>query len=203
MNKQQVKEYLRKTYPDRVLKWVDDADWGSTWSGPIDVPLEQIKMDRRPGGREMDKVKNIAQAFKDGKKMEAVVLVKNDGKYKVADGYHRTLGARHAGKTTIKAVIGEVKDLKGPWDKEMHDAKLNVGKAAFEHNSFFSKVAEESEVKPLTDSEIEVQKSEAETAANPGSPPVTSLEGYNNLEKDASVQANFLIEKARELRAKY
>lgn len=196
MNKAQVKVYLQKTYPDRVLKWVDDAEW----SGPKEVPLESIKMDRRPGGREMDKVKGIAQAFKENKKMEAVVLVENDGKYKVADGYHRTLGAKHAGKTTIKAVIGKVDDLKGAWDKDMHDAKLNVGKAAFETNSFFSKIAEitEEEGRPLTDHEIEVQKVEAETAEKGGEPPVTSLEGYNNLEKDASLseKAAFLFKQA-------
>lgn len=198
VDKGTAKTYLRKTYPDRVLKWVDDAKW----SGPAEVALENIKMDRRPGGREMDKVKGIAQAFKDNKAMEPVVLVKNDGKYKVADGYHRTLGAKHAGKTTIKAIVGEVEDMKGPWDKEMHDAKLNVGKAAFEHNSFFSKVAEESEVKPLTDSEIEVKRVNAETEAKGGEAPVTSMQGYDNLEKDASFadKAMFFKEKAVQLR---
>lgn len=201
MNKQQVKDYLRKTYPDRVLKWVEDAKW----SGPKEIPLSEIKMDRRPGGREMDKVKGIAKAFENGDAMEAVILVKNDGKYKVADGYHRTLGARHAGKTTIKAMVGEVQDLNGPWDKDMHDAKLNVGKAAFESNDFFSKVAEETVIKPLDQAEVDKEKTEAEASVMGGTPAVTSLEGYDNLEKGASFgeMASYLFEKAKQLRGKY
>jgi hypothetical protein len=124
-------EYLKENYPADCLQWVKDTKWSLQKS----VPLSDIKMARRPGGaRETDKVKGIAQAVKDGKAMEPVVLVKRpDGTIKIADGYHRTLGFQHAGEKSIKAYVGEVKENNGPWDKEMHEKKLNVGmpKAAF------------------------------------------------------------------------
>lgn len=114
--------YLKKNYPIETLDWVDSAAWKLA-----EVPLTDIQMDRRPGGaREVDKVKRIAEAFKKDEEMEPVVLVQvPDGKMKVADGYHRTLGCRHAGKTKIKAWVGSVEEKSGPWDKEMHEKKLN------------------------------------------------------------------------------
>lgn len=121
----EVHKYLKQNYPEDCLEWVPKVDWKDQ-----KVSLSKIQMARRPGGaREMDKVKGIAEAVKQGKPMESVVLVKTpDGKIKIADGYHRTLGHDHAGKKTIKSVIAEVSDNKGPWDKEMHEKKLNVGK---------------------------------------------------------------------------
>lgn len=123
----EVHNYLKQNYPEECLHWVPLVDWKDQ-----NVSLKNIQMARRPGGaREMDKVKGIAEAVKQGKPMEAVVLVKTpDGKIKIADGYHRTLGHDHAGKKMIKAVIANVPDNKGPWDKEMHEKKLNVGKKA-------------------------------------------------------------------------
>lgn len=122
----QVFNYLKENYPEDCLQWVKDTKWERLDS----VPLKDITMARRPGGaREMDKVKGIAGAIKDGKKMEPVVLVKlPNGEIKIADGYHRTLAFKHAGETTINAWMGTVKDQKGPWDREMHEKKLNVGK---------------------------------------------------------------------------
>lgn len=138
VKQEKVHSYLKQNYPADTLKWVKNTEWTEE-----NVPLSQIKMSRRPGGaRENDKVKGIAQAFKDGKPMEPVVLVKApDGTHKVADGYHRTLGCKHAGKTTIKAYVGRVIQVEGPWDKEMHARKLNVGKAAFETFDEFEKNA--------------------------------------------------------------
>lgn len=123
-----VHTYLKENYPVECLKWVKDAKWTLSKQ----VPLSKIKMARRPGGaREKDKVKGIAQAVKDGKSMEPVVLVElPDGTMKIADGFHRTLGFKHAEKKTIKAYVGKVEEDKGPWDKEMHEKKLNVGKTA-------------------------------------------------------------------------
>ena len=123
-NMKEVYRYLKKTYPPETLEWVDDANWKK-----VKVPLSEIQMDRRPGGaRETDKVKAIAKAFKDNEKMEPVVLVETPtGKLKVADGYHRTLGCKHAEKATIEAWVGKVEESNGPWDKEMHEKKLNKG----------------------------------------------------------------------------
>lgn len=119
----EVYDYLKQNYPERTLGWVSEADWNGTET----IPLSEIDMSRRPGGRNMDKVKGIAQAVRDGKEMEPVVLVRTPGNDKlvIADGYHRTLGFQHAGEKGIEAFIGHVEDDEGPWDTEMHAAKLN------------------------------------------------------------------------------
>lgn len=119
----EVYDYLKQNYPERTLGWVKEADWNGTET----IPLSEIDMSRRPGGRDPEKVKGIAQAFRDGKEMEPVVLVRTpeNDKLVIADGYHRTLGCQHAGIPGIEAFIGHVEDDEGPWDKEMHDAKLN------------------------------------------------------------------------------
>lgn len=123
-NTKKVHKYLSETYPKETLEWVNEAEWKKE-----KVPLEEIKMDRRPGGaREQDKVKNIAKAFKNGEKMEPVVLVRTpEGKLKVADGYHRTLGCKHAEEGGIDSWVGTIDVNEGPWDKEMHEKKLNKG----------------------------------------------------------------------------
>lgn len=122
-----VHKYLKQNYPSDCIEWAKDCDWKEK-----KVPLSKIQMARRPGGaREMDKVRGIAGAVKEGKPMEPVVLVKTpSGKIKIADGYHRTLGHDHAGVKTINSWIAEVKEEKGAWDKDMHEKKLNVGKKA-------------------------------------------------------------------------
>lgn len=118
-----VHTYLSQNYPNKALQWVK----GAKWHAPADVLLSDIQMDRRPGGRDMEKVKGIGEAIRNGKAMEPVVLVNtpDDGKMKVADGYHRTLAHRHAGKDTVRAWVGDVEDSNGPWDRQMHDQKLN------------------------------------------------------------------------------
>jgi hypothetical protein len=122
----QVYRYLKKNYPDDCLQWAKMVNWKLKRN----VPLEKVKMGRRPGGaREKDKVKRIVEAIKEGQSMEPVVLVRiPDGTYKIADGYHRTLGFKHADKRTINAWVAPVPIKEGPWDREMHEKKLNVGK---------------------------------------------------------------------------
>lgn len=113
--------YLADNYPQRVLGWVHDATWIRR-----QVPLSSIKMARRPGGRDWDKVEAIAKAINDGKQMDPVVLVDTgEDQLEVADGYHRTLAFDRAGKTTIDAYVGTGVGRHGPWEREMHDAKLN------------------------------------------------------------------------------
>lgn len=129
-NAQKVYDYLTENYPEDCIHWAKTVDWKLD----NEVPLKDIQMARRPGGaREADKVKGIAQAVKEGKPMDPVVLVRlPDRTIKIADGYHRTLGFQHAGKKTIKAWIASVPDMKGAWDKEMHEKKLNIGKKAYQ-----------------------------------------------------------------------
>lgn len=119
---ERVRAYLEENYPKRVLGWVDDADWTLDQA----VPLDEIRMARRPGARDPEKVAGIADAIKAGKPMEPVVLVDTgEDRYAIADGYHRTLAFARAGRKTIAAYIGKVSDEHGPWEREMHDAKLN------------------------------------------------------------------------------
>lgn len=96
------------------------------------IPLATIDMMRRPGGRNMDKVRAIAKDVRDKKTMDPVVLVDTPKGRKIADGYHRTLGFKHAGKKTIEAYIAKTPAIHGPWDTDMHAAKKNVapGKTA-------------------------------------------------------------------------
>ena len=118
-----VRSYLGEHYPAKVLGWVADADW----TGPTKVPLADIDMARRPGGRDPAKVRAIAAAVADGETLDPVVLVRTPGQelLQIADGYHRTLGREHAGKKRVLAYVGEVGSDEGPWDRAMHDAKLN------------------------------------------------------------------------------
>ena len=124
-----IKAKLSEHYPDKVLDWVDEADW----HGPMDVNLHDIHMARRPGGRDPKKVQGIADAIDEGKAMDPVFLVMtpdfdttdDETKLKIADGYHRTLGFQKSSLDTINAYVAVVKDTEGPWDKTMHDAKLN------------------------------------------------------------------------------
>lgn len=117
----EVYEYLAKYYPEDTLDWVKQAHWRRS-----NASLKDIDMDRRPGGRDPAKVRGIAAAIADGKKMDRVVLVEtSDEKCQIADGYHRTLAFRHAGRRAIPAYIATGAGEHGPWEREMHDRKLN------------------------------------------------------------------------------
>jgi hypothetical protein len=119
-----VYEALARVYPADVLDWVKTA----TWRHEKAVRLADIDMARRPGGRDQSKVEGIAAAIADGKTMQPVVLVDTgdpDG-LQVADGYHRTLGAQRAGKTTIAAYVASGAGEHGPWEREMHEKKRNT-----------------------------------------------------------------------------
>lgn len=124
---QKVYDYLKKNYPADTLGWVKGAKWELR-----DVPLATVDMMRRPGGRNMEKVRAIAGDVRAGKVMEPIVLVDTPKGRKIADGYHRTLGIKHAGKKTVKAYIAKIDIIDGPWNTEMHAKKKNVlpGKVA-------------------------------------------------------------------------
>ncbi len=117
---EQVYSYLRQNYPADTIEWVKGLDWHYYPR----VPLSKIKMSRRPGGRNMAKVEAIAQAVSEGKKMEPIVLVESKGGLEIADGYHRTLGFKHAGKKALPGFIA-IGGAEGPWQREMHERKLN------------------------------------------------------------------------------
>lgn len=117
----EVLAYLSDNYPAQVLGWVNGADWVHR-----KVSLAEVKLGRRPGGRDMAKVEAIAQAIEDGKKLDPVVLVDTgEDKLEVADGYHRLLAYQRAGVDEVDAYVGSGASQHGPWETEMHDAKLN------------------------------------------------------------------------------
>lgn len=131
-----VAAYLKRNYPNDTLGWVLYAAWRLDPA----VPLADIDMDRRPGGRDQKKVEGIARAIADGKPMDPVVLVDTGDPHdlQVADGYHRTLAYRHAGRTTIAGYVGSGAGEHGPWEREMHDRKLNkVGPKGYIHGWIF------------------------------------------------------------------
>jgi len=131
-----VYKILLKHYPASTLQWVKDRDM--LWDYDPHVPLKEINMGRRPGGRNPKKVKGIEEAMRGGKKMDPVFLVNvwKDGepseKWEVADGYHRTLAYDHAGFKNIHAYTCDIPTQEladkydSPWKTEMHDKKKNV-----------------------------------------------------------------------------
>lgn len=129
----EVVKVLYKNYKPEVLGWVKGASWTRRR-----VPLSQIAMDRRPGGRNMAKVDDMARRIRNGERLGPVVLVdgQRDGRYRIADGFHRTLAAKWAGRTYADAWIAHnAVGFDGP---AMHAAKLNVApgeKAAKEGKS--------------------------------------------------------------------
>lgn len=129
-----VYDYLKSDYPKETLTWVKEVPWRNTI-----VPLDGIKMGRRPGGaRETDKTNAIKEKYLQGEKLDPVVIVKDSaGDYRLADGYHRTLGRKQAGFKNIDAYVAEVDTTDGPWRKEMHEQKLSKGVKYVEKKASF------------------------------------------------------------------
>jgi len=124
----EVYAYLARQYPASVLEWVKDAHWHA----PQEVRLADIDMDRRPGGaRDETKVGSIEAALDQGHDVHPIVLVRTpEGlPYRIADGFHRTLALRHAGRSAVRAYIGDVDTTNGPWGAQMNRAKLTKSAA--------------------------------------------------------------------------
>lgn len=118
---QRVYDYLLQNYPASTLRWARSCSWRLSHA----VPMSEIRMARRPGGRNPEKVAHIEDAIRAGQKMEPVVLVETPDGLEVADGYHRTLAYQHLGRKTITAYVAIGADEHGPWEREMHARKLN------------------------------------------------------------------------------
>ena len=159
---------LKKNYPADTIQWAKRVDWRKS-----DVPLDNIQMARRPGGRDLDKVDGIAKAVADGRTMDRVVLVKTPGndKYEIADGFHRTLAFERADQKTIPAYVAKVTSDHGPWEREMHDAKLN--KSAFPVLVFRKDAPTTSDVH--VDVPLGSQKKKRKKKDEPAEPEITLL----------------------------
>lgn len=117
-----VYDYLVDTYPESTLAWVEGCEWREAT-----VPLTDIKMGRRPGGRDHDRVAAMAGKLRSGEwTPDRVVLVEDGDRFTVADGYHRTLAFRHAGRREIDAYVATPPDT--AWREQvtrMQAEKLN------------------------------------------------------------------------------
>lgn len=112
-----IQRSLERQYPPDLLGWVKDAQWRYD----AHVLLSNIDMARRPGGRDRSNVNRIEDDISASDQVVPIVLVQTPGggKLKIADGWHRTLAAQHAGKEFIPAYIGAVTEANGPWDRDM------------------------------------------------------------------------------------
>jgi hypothetical protein len=97
-----IKNVMKDNYPQLGENWADSYNWRESR-----VPMESIEGKRRPGGRNMVKVRKIARDIKDGKNMPPIIVVEEGGKRYVVDGFHRWLGHAHAECKTINCYIGE------------------------------------------------------------------------------------------------
>ena len=122
--KEKARVYLEENYPSKVLGWVDDC----IWKFDPAVPLDEICMGRRPGGRDDSKTQAIMEAVKERKPMQPIVLVETEkDKYSLADGYHRTKAFERADEKNIAAYVGVLKDGASVPDlNAVHAAKLNL-----------------------------------------------------------------------------
>ena len=126
-----VATYLRRSYPEDVVKWAGNAKW----SYEPKVKLDAIDFGRRPGGRDPKKVASIADSLGQGASMDPVVLIdpENGDKLVPADGWHRLLGAEKAGWDEVPAFVGKGVDgdldtIEGPM-QDASDSKKKVAHA--------------------------------------------------------------------------
>ena len=100
-----VHRYLLRSYPAPDVAWVLDP--AIDWEYEESVPLADINFERRPGGRNEDKVESISDSVDAGASMDPVVLADfGEPKLRIVDGFHRTLGVQHAGGKAVPAFIG-------------------------------------------------------------------------------------------------
>lgn len=126
-----VHEYLLRSYPPKDVEWVNDKK--GSWEFDPKVPLSRINMARRPGGRDPDKVTAIGDTLDAGASMDPIVLVDTgDNQLQIADGWHRTLGAEHAGVDSVPAFIGSGFGKVGPWTLEMQESSASKKSALAE-----------------------------------------------------------------------
>lgn len=116
---QSVYEQLEEDYGKKYLSWVKAAEW----SGPTDVPLDEVSTVNRRNWeamQDLDHVKDFLSQVKDGS-VKPIILVNepNNDKMMIADGHHRFLAAEKL-NMPVKAYIATVGGVGGDWVK-MHD----------------------------------------------------------------------------------
>jgi uncharacterized protein len=116
-----VYQQLLEDYPPSALQWVRSA----RWSGPADVPLDDIdfrEMSTWRAAKEPERVARFKEKIEEGKKKPIVLVRKPDGdEMFVADGHHRAT-AYYQLEQPARAFIADVDEDAGPWD-EMHSSQ--------------------------------------------------------------------------------
>lgn len=96
--------YLLRSYPPDDVAWALDP--AIEWEDDPGVPIDQINYARRPGGRDEAKVAAIAESISSGASMDRTILADfGEPKLRIADGFHRILGAEKAGKDKVPALV--------------------------------------------------------------------------------------------------
>lgn len=99
-----VHRYLLRSYPPADVAWALDP--AITWKYEPSVKLSDINLARRPGGRNEAKVAAISDSVGSGASMDPVILADfGEPQLRIADGFHRTLGAEKAGESAVPAFV--------------------------------------------------------------------------------------------------
>lgn len=94
---------LRKQWPDTELDIVREG----IWTFDPSFKLAKIDYSRRPIARNPDKVAGVEAELKVGAPIAPATIIKTDEGYTPIDGWHRLLGAEHAGLKKVPVYIGE------------------------------------------------------------------------------------------------
>lgn len=118
--RQRVWNQLSGNFPPSAIKWVLDPDVSTSWDGPVHIPPAQIDThDEDEWNAKIDraKVARIKKHYRRRGKMKPAVVVRGPGHDKdiIADGHHHVMAALELG-IPIKAYVGHVSTMHGPWD---------------------------------------------------------------------------------------
>lgn len=91
-------KYLLRSFVPEYIQWAKKAKWSKE-----SVPLTAIRLTSKLHDQSL--VDRFHQRFVKDKRVHPIVLMASGGSFYVADGRHRTLGAREAGKTHIRAWV--------------------------------------------------------------------------------------------------
>lgn len=119
-----VYQQLADDFEPDAIEWVKSAQW----EGPTDVPVDQVDFSNSASwnaSQHPAKIKKFEKKIKSGDR-KPVILIKppGGGKYRVADGHHRTLASKNV-KKPVRAYIATVTKEQYAAALEMHSAQKN------------------------------------------------------------------------------
>ena len=117
-----VYQQLADDFEPDAIEWVKQAQW----EGPIDVPTDKIDFSNSStwnATQHPAKIKKFEKKIKSGDR-KPVILIKppGGGKYRVADGHHRTLASQNV-KKPVRAYVATVDAKQYAAALEMHSAQ--------------------------------------------------------------------------------